>query len=129
MYAAPQKIVTITGTDEEDLINQIKKYSKEIVNIYKDADIKSVQRNILKDYWNPSKIETFNKKGFSLKIPRTYSKVEDNGDIVWYRYHLDRGNSMELFAYTVPITSEDDENGNTINLRDSQPFAYLMDEK
>ena len=49
-----------------------------------------------------------------MKIPKKYNKVDDTGDFVWYRYHLNGGNSMELLAYTVPITSEDDENGNNI---------------
>ena len=85
-----------------------------IVEIYKDADLQSVKSSILKKFWDPTQIETFTKQGFSLKIPRNYSKVEDNGEFVWYRYHLNGDNSMELIAYTVPITSEDDENGNNI---------------
>ena len=114
VYASPQKIITVTGKNKEELIEIIKNNNKKIVSIFKEADIKSVQKNILKKYWEPQNIKTFQKQGFSLKIPVTYNVVEDNGDIIWYRYHLDRGNSMELFAYTTPITSEDDENGNNI---------------
>ena len=114
VYAAPQQIITITGKNEAELIAEIQKNSKKIVEIYKAADIKSIQKNILKKYWDPTQIETFTKQGFSLKIPRNYRKVEDNGEFVWYRYHLNGDNSMELIAYTVPITSEDDENGNNI---------------
>ena len=83
--------------------------------IYKNADLKSVQNSIFKKFWDPTQMETFTKQGYSLKIPRKYSKVEDNGEFVWYRYHLNGDNSMELISYTVPITSEDDENGNNIS--------------
>jgi len=114
VYAAPQKIITITGKDKEALIAEIQKNSKKIVEIYKNADLESVQSSILKKFWDPTKIETFEKQGYSLKIPRNYRKVEDNGEFVWYRYHLNGDNSMELIAYTVPITSEDDEKGNNI---------------
>jgi len=114
VYASPQRIVTITGKNQEELIAEIQKNSQNIISVYKDADIISAQRRILKKYWDPTKIETFNKLGFSLKIPRNYDKVEDNGEFVWYRYHLNGGNSMELFAYTIPILSKDDENGNNI---------------
>ena len=114
VYAAPQKIITIIGKNEAELIAEIQKNSKKIVEIYKNADLKSVQNNILKKFWDPTQIQTFVKEGYSLKIPRNYSKVEDNGEFVWYRYHLNGDNSMELIAYTVPITSEDDENGNNI---------------
>lgn len=114
VYASPQKIVTITGTSKNSLIKEIQENSQKIIRIFKDADIISVQKNILKKYYDPTKIKTFEEQGFSLKIPRTYNLVEDNGDFIWFRYHLDGGNSMEIFAYTVPITSEEDEKGNTI---------------
>tara|TARA_R110001583_G_scaffold50720_2_gene158412 strand:+ start:320 stop:1294 length:975 start_codon:yes stop_codon:yes gene_type:complete len=114
VYAAPQKIITILGKNNEELINEIRNNGKKMVTIFREADLKSVQNNILKEYWDPTKINTFVKQGYSLKIPKTYSKVEDNGDFVWYRYHLNGDNSMEFITYTVPITSEDDENGNNI---------------
>ncbi len=129
VYASPQKIITIIGKSEKELINEIQKNSKKIISEFKKSDLRSVQRKILKKYWDPSKIKTFEKQGYSLKIPRTYNKVEDNGDFIWYRYHLFGGNSMELISYTVPITSEDDENGNNIvAIRDSIGKKYMPGE-
>ena len=129
IYAAPQRIITITGINEAAIIEAFNKHSKEIVTVFKDADLKAVQRKILKKYWDPTKIVTFNKQGYSLKIPRNYRKVEDDGEFVWYRYHLDRGNSMELIAYSVPIVTEDDENGNNIvAIRDSIGAKYIPGE-
>ncbi len=114
VYAAPQKIITITGKSKEDLIDVIQKNSSKIVSEFKDSDLRAVRMKILKKYWEPSTMETFKQQGFSLKIPQEYSKVEDNGEFVWYRYHLFGGNSMELMCYTIPITSDDDVNGNNI---------------
>jgi len=129
VYAAPQKIVTVTGKNKEELIKEIQNNSKEIISVFKKADLKSVQNNILKKYWEPSTIKTFKKQGYTLKIPQNYSKVEDNGDFVWYRYHLFGGNSMELISYTIPITSEDDENGNNIvAARDTIGKKYIPGE-
>ena len=126
VFAAPQKIITITGKNKEGLINEIQKNSSKIITEFKNSDLKSVSRKILKKHWDPLKIETFNKLGFTLKIPRKYRKVEDNGEFVWYRYHLFGGNSMELIAYTVPITSEDDLNGNNIVAhRDAMGKKYI----
>lgn len=126
VYAAPQKIISITGKNKEELIKEIQKNSSKIISEFKESDLKSVRSKILKKYWDPSAIETFNKQGYSLKIPRNYNKVEDNGDFVWYRYHLFGGNSMELITYTIPITSEDDENGNNIVAnRDAMGEKYI----
>lgn len=126
VYAAPQKIITIIGKTKEELIAEIELNSEKIVSVYKEADIKTVQSKTLKKYWDPAKIKTFSKQGYSFKIPKTYRVVEDNGDFVWYRYHLNGDNSMELISYTVPITSEDDENGNNIvAIRNAMGKKYI----
>jgi len=126
VYAAPQKIVIITGKTKEELINQIKLNSSKLVTEFKNADLRAVRSRLLKNHWDTSAIETFNKQGFTLKIPKNYNKVEDNGEFVWYRQHLFGGNSMELMAYSVPITSEDDENGNNIvAIRDALGKKYI----
>ncbi|PHQ56531.1 MAG: DUF4837 domain-containing protein [Lutibacter sp.] len=114
VFASPQKIITVTGKNKEELKTEIQKNSSKIISEFKSSDLRAVRRKILKKYWDPLKIETFKKQGYSIKIPRQYNKVEDNGDFVWYRYHLFGGNSMELITYTIPITSEDDTNGNNI---------------
>ena len=114
VYAAPQKIITITGKNKEELIAEIKKNSKKLVAEFKNSDLITVQRNILKKFYDPATIETFKKQGYSIKIPRNYNKVDDTGDFVWYRYHIDGASSMELITYSYPIVTEDDENGNNI---------------
>ncbi len=116
VYAAPQKIITIVAKTNEELKTAIQNNREKIVREFKSSDLKTVQRKVTKKHWDPSKIETFSKQGYSLKIPKSYNKVEDNGNFLWYRYHLNGGNSMELICYTVPIESEDDENGNNIVL-------------
>jgi len=129
VYASPQKIITITGKDKAGLILEIQNNGKALISEFKNADLLTVQRSIYKNYWDPTKMETFSKNGYSVKIPKTFSKVEDTGDFVWYRMRLDGGNSMELFSYTVPIKSIDDENGNNlVAIRDSIGKKYIPGE-
>ena len=126
IYAEPQKIVTIIGKTEADLIELISKNSKKIIEEFKNSDLATVQRNILKKAWNPSDIKTFKEQGFSIKIPRSYNKVDDTGDFAWFRYHIDGANSMELLVYTYPINSENDEKGTAIvTKRDSIGEKYI----
>ena len=126
VYASPQKIITVTGKSSTELISEIKKNSQIIIDTYKKADILSVQNKVIKKYYNFNKIITFKKQGYSLKIPKKYRKVEDNGDFIWYRYHLAGGNSMELISYTYPIKSENDINGNNVvEKRDSIGKKYI----
>ncbi|MGV8945385.1 MAG: DUF4837 family protein [Lutibacter sp.] len=129
VYAAPQKIITITGRDKEALIQEIQINAKALISEFKNADLLTVQRSINKNFWDPTKMETFTKNGYYLKIPKTFSKVDDTGDFVWYRMRLDGGNSMELFSYTVPIRSIDDENGNNVvAIRDTIGKKYIPGE-
>lgn len=129
VYASPQRIITIMGVDKSELIKEIQDNKEQIVRVFKEADLKSVQQRMLAKYWDPSKIKTFENLGYYLKIPKTYRKVEDDGNFIWYRYHLDGGNSMELIAYTIPITSEDDTNGNNIVIhRDAIGEKYIPGE-
>ncbi|MHB1147539.1 MAG: DUF4837 family protein [Lutibacter sp.] len=129
VYAEPQKIITITGTNKEALILEIQKNGKAMISEFKNADLLTIQRSIYKNYWDPTKMATFSKHGYSIKIPKTFSIVEDNGDFVWYRMRLDGGNSMELLSYTVPIKSIDDENGNNIvAIRDTIGKKYIPGE-
>lgn len=129
VYAEPQKIIAITGKNKEELILEIQKTGKALISEFKNADLLTVQRSIYKNYWDPTKMPTFSKHGYSIKIPKTFSIVEDTGDFVWYRMRLDGGNSMELFSYTLPIKSIDDENGNNIvAIRDSIGKKYIPGE-
>ena len=91
-----------------------------VENLYKDADIKTIQRKIRKDRQKVASSKTLQNLGISLSIPSNYNLVEDNGEFLWYRYRItgnngmELGSSIEIFAYSVPISSEEDENGNTI---------------
>jgi hypothetical protein len=114
VYAAPQTIVTVTGTSEEAIAELIKSRGNSILKTFKDADIKTLQKELLKEYHPFDSIKTFAEKGYTMKIPKSYRLVEDDGDFIWYRYHLHGGNSMELISYTLPIESEDDRMGYNI---------------
>lgn len=129
-YASPQRIVSVSGKTQKDIIKILKDNKRKIANTFKELGITSIQKKIEKGYWDISKIKTFEKQGYSVKIPTTYKKVEDNGDFLWYRHRLgNNGNSMELVSYTVPITSEEDEKGNTIiKNRDYIGKKYLRGE-
>ena len=116
VYASPQVILTITATSENEAVKLIKENKEKIVQTYKSSDILSVQREILKKYHPIDKIKTFKKQNYSIKIPRKYNLVEDNGDFVWYRYHIGGDHTMELITYTYELESPEDEAGENITI-------------
>jgi len=125
VYAKPQKIVTITGTSEEQIILQIIKYKHEILNAFRDNDLATSQYNNSKSLLDATSINTFNKLGFSLSIPRKYRKVEETDDFFWYRHHLTNGNSMEILAYTMPIDPSTDISDQIVSNRNAMGKKYI----
>lgn len=114
-YASPQRIVFISGKTKKEVVKVLKENKKIIIETFKELGITSIQNKIEKSYWNIHKVKTFEEQGYSVKIPTNYRKVDDTGNFLWYRHRLgNNGNSMELVSYTVPISSEEDEKGNTI---------------
>jgi len=106
LWASPQKVITIQGIDDKSLINNIQEHANKLVLTFKEADLSLIKQRISKDYHPTEAISTFKNLGFSLKIPSSFKKVEDDGEMVWYRSHINGGDSMELFAYSSPITPE-----------------------
>lgn len=129
VYAYPQKIMTISGVSEEELKAQINKHKNDIIAVFKKADLKSVQKLNSKALITKSSVKVFKKYGFSLDIPRHYKVVENKENMAWYRYRLSGGNSIELFAYVLPIASEEDEKGlNIVAARNEFGKKYIPGE-
>ncbi len=119
IYAEPQITLSILGKTEQDIIDNINSHKKEIISVFKKNDLKIYQQKLAKDLWNSKNIKTFNKLGFTLKIPNQYVKVEDTGEFMWYRNDYTKG-QMNIIVYTVPATSSEDLNiDHIIKIRDS----------
>ncbi len=103
VYASPQTTLTILGEDREDLIENIRQHREEILSTFKKNDLILYQNKITKDFHDPDKIETLNNLGVSLRIPLSYTKVEDNGEFLWYRNTFTRG-LLNIIAYEIPLS-------------------------
>ena len=125
VYAKPQKIVTITGTSKAEIILQIEKYKSEILTAFRDNDLATSQKNNAKSLLDITTINTFNKLGISMSIPKKYRKVEDTDTFFWYRHHLTNGNSMEILAYTMPINPNMDISDQIVNNRNAMGKKYI----
>ncbi|WP_196885622.1 DUF4837 family protein [Aureivirga sp. CE67] len=126
VYATPQKIVQITGVTEKDLLAEISKHKKDIVQEFKKSDIKVIQNNFRKEsLWKDAELKTLENLNIELEIPRKYRLVEDSGDFLWMRRTYTKG-TMNLLVYSYPISNEDDLNGENITkFRDSIGQKYI----
>lgn len=118
LYASPQIAMTITGKNKASLLKQIKAHKEDIINVFKNGDLKFLQRKITKDYWKLDKIKTLSNLGIKIKIPKEYNLVDDTGDFLWFRKEIDNG-SMNIIAYALPLLEKDSIVNNIVAVRDS----------
>lgn len=129
VYAQPQTIIYISAKDENGLIKQFKKHKTSILNAYRDADLKSVQRTFSKVKLDDSKYKTLQNLGISLTIHDKFRTVDDTGDFLWLRHHLTSGiaktGSNNILVYAIPLEEESKVAENIISVRDSIGQKYI----
>ncbi len=122
-YATPQIIVVATAKDEAGFVNIIRNRGKEIIQIFKDEDIKFSQRIFKKERMDETKFKTIQNLNVSLDIPKRYNLVDDTGDFLWLRQHLKSGiavgaGSNNILMYSIPLEDENTVMDSITTVRD-----------
>lgn len=124
IYAKPQKIVYVTGSNDE-IISQLKVNAKESILTLKLNELRSKQKFIQGSLSKDESLqETF---GVSLNIPSVYKMVKKEENFVWYERKVAKG-TMNIIAYTLPfgsIPKNDTTVDAIIKMRDSIGKAYV----
>jgi hypothetical protein len=108
VFSKPQIYVHIKGSNQEAIIDLIKENKDQIINAFKESDLKQVQKRLSKSSHKIEKINTFKEQGFAMKIPLDYSLIDDANDFLWFRkriqdYGYKVNGSMNIIAYTLPL--------------------------
>lgn len=132
-FASPQTIITVTAKDNEGYINVLKTKGKEIIKIFQTEDVKILQRHFAKNSLDDSKYKTMQDLGLSLIIPDSYRTVDDTGEFLWLRQHLNKGlrgdGTSNILVYTVPLEDETTIANNITAVRDSIGKKYIPGSK
>ncbi|ANW97156.1 hypothetical protein AXE80_13050 [Wenyingzhuangia fucanilytica] len=110
-YAQPQTILEVKAPTTEELVTLIHEKANEIVNTFKDEDLKSVQEEFQKNK-RSQKINALEKLGVSMDIPNKYRTVIDTlGSFMWMRSHISGGiasgdQTNNIIAYQVSLFDE-----------------------
>lgn len=123
VYAKPQKVVTISGNNDEELIDQLKTNAVKIVSSFKATEITEKQRRINKSLHKIDEIET--NLGITISFPTAYrisnSVQNKNNKFFWIRKSITTG-STNLLVYQVPLDAIDSNEiaiNSIIKIRDS----------
>lgn len=104
-YASPQTIISVIGTNQNDLINQIKTHQQEIIDAFKSGDLALYQRKISDKIWETNQFKIL--KNTDIKIPKNYLKVTDTLGFLWLRRHLHKDGAINVLVYKIPLARQD----------------------
>jgi len=124
LYASPQVVMTILGKDEASLLAQIEKHKKDIISVFKEADIKVYQNKLAKKSQKNDSLKTLKKMNVDINIPVDYRLVDDTGDFLWFRKHIEKGD-MNLIAYQLPLNGTDSIANSIADSRDTIGKKYI----
>ncbi|WP_053976529.1 DUF4837 family protein [Mangrovimonas xylaniphaga] len=101
VFAKPQTVVYVTGTTNDEIIEQLQSHSEEIVKALKDEEIKEKQRRINLSLFDDTRLKE--ELGVSLKLPSVYRMAKDEDGFFWIRKDITTG-TMDLMVYAVPLS-------------------------
>ena len=129
VYAQPQTIIYVYGTDDASVIKVFNAHKKEIIAAYISSDILMTQKIFKEKKLDESQFKTLQNLGVSFTAPENFKTVDDTGDFLWLRQHLVSGiaktGSNNILVYTVPLEEETNVFENIIAARNSIGKKYI----
>ena len=133
-YANPQTLIYLSAKDKMGLLSSLKQYMSEIIQTFKESDIKVLQRSFYNKRVNDSMYKTLKKLNISLTIPEEFKTVDDTGDFLWLRQHLKSGiargaGNNNILVYSLPLNDQTMSSDNIISMRDQIGEKYIPGSK
>ena len=100
VYAKPQTVIVISGKNNTEIINQLKKNAEKIIDALKKEELKEKQRRINLSLFDSKSIEEA--FGLHLNLPSVYRLAKQEDNFFWIRKDINSG-TMDLMIYQVPL--------------------------
>ncbi|MBK99102.1 MAG: DUF4837 domain-containing protein [Flavobacteriaceae bacterium] len=115
-YASPQTVIVVSGMTSREIIEELKKHSKKIINKIKEAEIKEKQRRIRKSLSISQALDSIFK--IKLDYPSIYRVAAVDRNFVWLRKDIKSG-SVNLSVFQTPLKTNKLNTEKIIIIRDS----------
>ena len=125
VYAKPQKVVFVTGQNNDQIIEILKANKDKIISAFKAQEVKWRQDQIKKSVLNTDEVEE--KLGVTITFPSIYRFAKKDDNFFWIRKNLSTGTN-NVMLYTIPydsINKEGDIIEQVIKHRDSLGKKYI----
>ena len=123
MYAKPQVLAQIKGSDPDEMIFLLEENKKLINGVFTENEIKEKTRRISKALSSNKQIEK--KFNFHIKYPSAYKIVKDTTNFIWLQKTIIKGH-LNLLIYTLNKSALNNNTfKNIIKIRDSIGKIYV----
>ncbi len=125
LYAAPQKVGVIKGRNESEILENIAAKAPEIINEFKNLEIKESQKRFLKSLNKEKVLEE--KFAITLNLPSAYRVDKQEENFVWIAREIQKGN-MNIIAYSIPFKTFENDTSlvrDIVGMRDSIGKKYV----
>lgn len=129
-FATPQTIVYLSAKNRGDLVKVINTNHQKIIDIFRASDIKFLQDVFARKRIDDSQYKTLQNLNISLTIPEEFRTVDDTGEFLWLRQHLQSGiargtGTNNILVYALPLKDTVHAAENISVLRDSIGQKYI----
>ncbi len=125
VYASPQKVAVVKGTNYEELIANLNNLAPNAIEVFRNNEINEAQRRFKRSLnKEPDLKEEF---GITLEIPTAYRVGKHEANFVWIDRQIPKGN-MNIVAYAMPWNSFSTDSTfikEIIRMRDSIGKKYI----
>ena len=129
VYAQPQTVIYVYGTDDASILKVFNTHKKEIIEAYISSDILMTQNIFKEKKLDESRFKTLQNLGISFTAPENYKEVDDTGDFLWLRQHLVSGiaktGSNNILVYSIPLEDETIISENIVAVRNRIGKKYI----
>lgn len=125
MFARPQRLVVVSGTDEAVISEQLRNNAEQIVMALKNEEIKEQQRRIKISLHKNNTIKE--NLGISINFPSAYRVATEDEKFYWIRKDITTG-TTNILLYQLPYGSIKDTDSlvsQIIKVRDSIGKAHI----
>jgi hypothetical protein len=105
LYSAPQTILYITGSDENQIVDALEKRANKILDVFEHSELERI-KNGIKTLEN-SKLRKMveDKYGYSIYLPQDYDLFGDKDEFMWLGLKTTKG-TEGVFVYSYPYTDK-----------------------
>ncbi|NRA91124.1 MAG: DUF4837 family protein [Psychroserpens sp.] len=124
-YAKPQVVAVIGGQTNAEIIDEINKNSKKIIEAFRKLELKEKQRRIAISLFDDQPIQ--DAFGASIQFPTAYRIAKNEDGFFWLRRDIETG-TVDFMIYEAPLSAirkGDSAVVDIVRLRDSIGKKYI----